>query len=145
MKRIVITAFALLAVAMTACVKEPEHPAQPTKQPVSLTGTAWIFDAGGSYNHSTQILRFLTDSTGTEYFFKKDQGEILVDVTRPIGYQFDSLTHEGRYYTVGHPTFFYEFTYNAADTTLTYHSVWGDMLFLPLPPSPAIETTPLQP
>ena len=127
-----IAALMLLALAMTACEDEPVTPAPPAKQPVSLTGTAWGIDNGGSYHHSTIILRFLTDSTGTQYIFIKQNGEIFLDTLRPIGYQFDSLTHEGRFYPAGLPSFFYRFSYNAADTTLTYHDASGDILLTPL-------------
>lgn len=120
-----VTSIALLAITLIACTKEtvtqiPNPTPAPVPQSVSLVGTTWegVINTDGYLDKS--ILRFITDSTGTEYSYLGHNSQTIMESTCDIVYYFDSLMMNGLYYAVtpygnGEP---WSFVYNLDDTTL---------------------------
>ena len=94
-------------------------PQQPDPQPVSLVGTAWENLSVDGNVTDKDVLRFVTDSTGTDYGLLSSNGQVIIESLDDIKYRFDGLTLEGAYWLTTHPENPISFSYNPADTTIT--------------------------
>ena len=94
-------------------------PQQPDPQPVSLVGTAWENLSVDDNVTDKDVLRFVTDSTGTDYGLLSSNGQVIIESLDDIKYSFDGLTLEGAYWLTTHPENPISFSYNPADTTIT--------------------------
>ena len=86
---------------------------------MSLVGTAWENLSVDGNVTDKDVLRFVTDSTGTDYGLLSSNGQVIIESLDDIKYRFDGLMLEGAYWLTTHPENPISFSYNPADTTIT--------------------------